>query len=293
MMTFAEKLKKARKEAGMSQELLAEKLGVSRQAVTKWETEKGIPDIENIIVISNLFGISLDELLSNEKLSSTRRRFLYESRTEYDIDGNKRFDLKLGGAAALTVQGHSDEKIVVVLASNEIDSVAEDFKVKIDDVKQRIDVDINRKNKMTEAKAKEGLFIEVFVPDKFADHIEIDCNCKEITFSDLACENIEHKGKTALCHVESVEGELELDSNIDMLIDIQDFTGSLELNQLSATSRLRVPADYEFCTVKRGIKNSISFAVAGMDAEDFSTPGSPSVIELNGSCSELVIERSE
>lgn len=45
-MTFAEKLKSIRKKAGLSQEQLAEKLGVSRQAVTKWETETGIPDIE-------------------------------------------------------------------------------------------------------------------------------------------------------------------------------------------------------------------------------------------------------
>jgi transcriptional regulator with XRE-family HTH domain len=45
-MAFAEKLKIIRKQAGMSQEQLAEKLGVSRQAVTKWETDAGIPDIQ-------------------------------------------------------------------------------------------------------------------------------------------------------------------------------------------------------------------------------------------------------
>lgn len=42
-MTFAENLKNVRKQAGMSQEQLAERLGVSRQAVTKWETEEGHP----------------------------------------------------------------------------------------------------------------------------------------------------------------------------------------------------------------------------------------------------------
>ena len=67
-MTFAEKLKSIRKQVGMSQELLAEKIGVSRQAVTKWETGAGIPDIENIIAISNLFNISIDELFCNEKI---------------------------------------------------------------------------------------------------------------------------------------------------------------------------------------------------------------------------------
>ena len=75
-MTFAEKLKTLRKQAGMSQEQLAEKLRVSRQAVTKWETDGGIPDIENIMAISTLFDISIDDLFSKEKRGK-RRRSIY------------------------------------------------------------------------------------------------------------------------------------------------------------------------------------------------------------------------
>lgn len=75
-MTFAEKLKSIRKQAGMSQEKLAEKLGVSRQAVTKWETDAGIPDIENIMAISALFDLSIDELLSNEKGTKKPTKYL-------------------------------------------------------------------------------------------------------------------------------------------------------------------------------------------------------------------------
>ena len=87
-MTFAENLKMLRKQAGMSQEQLAEKLGVSRQAVTKWETGAGIPDIENIMAISMLFDISIDDLLSNERDSKkvVETEYLYESIREFDID---------------------------------------------------------------------------------------------------------------------------------------------------------------------------------------------------------------
>ena len=67
-MTFAEKLKSMRKQSGMSQEKLAEKIGVSRQAITKWENNTGIPDIENMLALSSLFNVSVDELLSNEKI---------------------------------------------------------------------------------------------------------------------------------------------------------------------------------------------------------------------------------
>lgn len=69
-MTLGEKLKEARKQAGLSQEKLAEKLCVSRSAVAKWETDSGIPDIDNLKNISKLLDVSIDYLLDNgENLS--------------------------------------------------------------------------------------------------------------------------------------------------------------------------------------------------------------------------------
>lgn len=64
-MTLGEKLKSVRKSAGLTQEQLAEKLLVSRQAVTKWEADKGMPDIENIRQLSKLLNISIDYLLDS------------------------------------------------------------------------------------------------------------------------------------------------------------------------------------------------------------------------------------
>ena len=53
-MNFAEKLKTLRKQKNISQEQLAEKIHVSRQAITKWENGNGIPDIENLLAISSI-----------------------------------------------------------------------------------------------------------------------------------------------------------------------------------------------------------------------------------------------
>ena len=69
-MTFGEKLKEARKEAGLSQEQFAQKLSVSRSAVAKWESDKGMPDINNLKAMAQLLDISVDYLLDeDEKLS--------------------------------------------------------------------------------------------------------------------------------------------------------------------------------------------------------------------------------
>ena len=65
-MTFGEKLLKLRKEGGLSQEGLAEKLSVSRQAVSRWENEGILPDCVNLLEISRLFGVSTDYLLHDD-----------------------------------------------------------------------------------------------------------------------------------------------------------------------------------------------------------------------------------
>ncbi len=74
-MTFGEKLKTARQQAGFSQEELAGKLSVSRSAVAKWETDKGLPDIENLKAIAKLLNVSIDYLLDEgETLCMTNLR---------------------------------------------------------------------------------------------------------------------------------------------------------------------------------------------------------------------------
>lgn len=70
-MTLGEKIKEARKKAGLTQEQFAEKICVSRQAVTKWEADKGTPDVENLKAISNLLNVSIDFLLNNDEKLKT------------------------------------------------------------------------------------------------------------------------------------------------------------------------------------------------------------------------------
>lgn len=293
-MTFAEKLKTIRKQAGMSQEKLAEKLGVSRQAVTKWETDAGIPDIENIMAISSLFDISIDELLSNERSAKGQTDYLFESVTEYDIDESKHYDMKLGGARYLVLSGYVGEKIRVRLASNTLSSLQSDFKVKIDDIRKRIDVDISRKNGVTEATAKEAVDIFVELPNRYIGKVEAAINAEAVTISSLKCDSTELDAKTRNVVLDGVTGTVELNCNLDMDIRCCTLDGAVEINQTSATSRICVPEGAVFAAVAKGIGTSISYERDGEPAQDFSTPDADHVIELNGMKSELVIcTRSE
>lgn len=64
-MTLGEKIREARRKCGLSQEQLAEKLAVSRSAVAKWETDKGLPDVGNLKMLARLLNESVDHLLDD------------------------------------------------------------------------------------------------------------------------------------------------------------------------------------------------------------------------------------
>ena len=66
-MTFAQKLPELRRERGMSQEELAVKIGVSRQAVSKWENGEAMPDLLKLLALSDVLEVSLDEVCVRER----------------------------------------------------------------------------------------------------------------------------------------------------------------------------------------------------------------------------------
>ncbi len=88
---IANRLVNLRKEMGLSQEQLAEKIGVSRQAVSKWERSEASPDTDNIILLARLYNISLDELLRTEddipQAEETAEETTEESAVEPEASG--------------------------------------------------------------------------------------------------------------------------------------------------------------------------------------------------------------
>ena len=71
-MRFEEKIVELRKQKGLSQEELAEQLGVSRQAVSRWELGQTLPDIPNLLQLCELFGVSADYLVKDEEQAATK-----------------------------------------------------------------------------------------------------------------------------------------------------------------------------------------------------------------------------
>lgn len=288
-MTFAEQLKNLRKQNGISQEKLAEKLNVSRQAITKWETGAGIPDIENLKAIAAFFGTSIDTLLSSETaVVASPTDYPYDSITEYDIAELKRYDIKLGSLNTVEMCGYEGEKLKIRLASHTIEAIQENFKVKIDDIRQRIDIDLSRKN-ITEAEAKQQLDVFIQLPLKYTGDVELSAASHELILRDMKAENTELDIKTERLTVDNVNSKIEVNCNLDMTITLKSLLSGIDINQISASSNLYIPVNTDFNAVSKGRGTAVYYEKNGEKAEPFNNPDSNKVIELNGMKSELTI----
>ncbi len=83
-MTFGSKLKKLRKEKALTQEALAVKLNVSRQAIAKWEKDECLPDINHITMLSKIFEVKIDELLDYKVEEITSQESFAENLSKED-----------------------------------------------------------------------------------------------------------------------------------------------------------------------------------------------------------------
>lgn len=90
-MTIGETIRQLRNERGFSQEKLAEMLHVSRSAVAKWETDGGVPEIDNLLQLSAVFGVSIDELVGNAAGTGSKPA---EAARDF---GSGRYDIELTG----------------------------------------------------------------------------------------------------------------------------------------------------------------------------------------------------
>ena len=282
-MKLSEKIKALRKGAGLSQEEFGARLNVSRQAVTKWESGEGLPDISNLISLSKMFNLSLDDLLAEEKALS-EKLFLYESSVEYDLDTVSDFDIHLRSAAEVSVSGHDGEKMKIVLSSNEIADLSRLLKVKLDSGGRGVDIDLHLQDGVTETLCRKSLHIDIRLPQRYVREVEVSAHAGTLQIRHLEYKAFEFGSKADEVILSEVSGKTELDINSDVVVRAESFTGELSLNQLNAVSTLYLPGDKGVASRCKGMKTRLL-----CDTPERFDADAPDVIELNGFHSELTV----
>ena len=131
---IADKLVKLRKQNGYSQEELADKLGLSRQAVSKWERAEASPDTDNLICLAKLYNISLDELLSTEDDVET----IVKEQVKKDKEEDKKEDKSSLHIGEDGIHAVDDDGSEVIIDGKGVHCYKRDVtKVEINDPKKR------------------------------------------------------------------------------------------------------------------------------------------------------------
>ncbi|MBO4509351.1 MAG: helix-turn-helix transcriptional regulator [Spirochaetaceae bacterium] len=296
-MNFAEKLKELRKQKSISQEQLAEKIFVSRQAITKWESGNGLPDIENLIAISSLFNESLDSLLSEEKSLISKHEFLYESRTEYDLDRQKKIDFHIGTAHEVIIERTKDEKIQIVAASNKLSFLAQQVKVKITEHDKRMDVVVKHSTDLSDISALENLFILIRIPEKFVADAELSSELENLKIRDITFDTIEFSGKAKNISITNAKGVVSLDTNSNLLVAANRAKGKIEINQWHAVSKINFAENTNFYLKNTGrftrFVDSNSKIICGKNKNEAPDAETDLIVELGGWKSEVQIVKAD
>ena len=289
-MDFGDKLKQYRLKEGLSQEQLAEKIGVSRQAITKWETKRGLPDVENMIILAELFKLTLDELVLEEVKKQEEKRLVFESETVYDIDTGKHFDINLGGARKITIKTGVDEKIHIVLSSEILAEIGSLFKVKLDEKRNKLDVELVNKKGVSRFEAQESVDITLLLPEKFTEHTEVSASVKELFIEDLRLIRLEYDGDAEKVFIRDTEGSLEFTAKTDYEIFISGNCTKLDVNQFKAKAIVHIENadDYKFSN--NGKKCNLIIRKNGEIVEPEENENAKNTINVSGIFSELIVE---
>lgn len=291
-MNFGERLKEIRANQGLSQEQLAEKIGVSRQAITKWETNRGLPDVENMIILAEIFKVTLDELILQRKNEQEMQETLFESETVYDIDCNKHFDIRVGSARKIYICTCEDEKVHIKLQSDVLDNLNSLYKVKIDERKNRLDIDCQNKKALSGFEAENSLDIIIMLPQDFTEHCEIDASAKELYIENLKLKRLEYDGEADLVYIKDVEGSLEFTGKTDYEINIDGTCTQLDVNQWSAKALIHVTDINQYTFVNKGRKSKIYCLKDGIMSDEMLDTNGENIISVSGIGSELIISNS-
>ncbi|MDE5747803.1 MAG: helix-turn-helix domain-containing protein, partial [Acetatifactor sp.] len=268
----------------------AERIGVTRQAITKWETGKGLPDVENIVIIAEIFKTTIDELLMNSITKAAPETFVYSSETIYDIDCEKHFDVNIGSAATILLSSGDDEKLHIKLSSENLENLDSMFKIKLDDRKNKLDVICLNKNKLSRYEAEESLTVEIILPNKYSDHCEIAASTKLLAISNLHLNRLEYDGDAEQVMISDSSGNLELTAKTDYEITVDRITGKLDINQWKANAIIHIPEENIVNVINRGRKCNVYYVKEGKAAECENVADSENEIRISGIFSELIVD---
>ena len=202
----------------------------------------------------------------------------------------KHFDINVGGARTITLKTGVDEKIHILLSSETLSDIGSLFKVKLDEKKNKLDVELVNKKGVSRFEAQESVDITLLLPEKFTEHTEVSGSVKELFVEDLRLKRLEYDGDAEKVYIRDADGSLEFTSKTDYEIFVSGNCSSLDVNQFKAKTvvHLKNADNYKF--LNNGRKCTLITRKNGETIELSANENAENTISASGLFSELIVE---
>ena len=242
-----------------------------------------------MIILAEIFKVTLDELILERINVQESQQDLFDSETVYDIDCDKHFDIRIGNARKLCIQGCYDEKVHIKLQSEVLENLSSLYKVKIDENKKRLDINCHNKKEISQFEAENSLDIIIMLPMNFTEHCEIDASVKELYIENLKLKRLEYDGDAEAVYIKDAEESLEFTGKTDYDITIDGTCTQLDVNQWGAKALIHVADISKYTFINKGRKSKIYCLKNGAISEEIAGFNGDIIISISGIGSELIV----
>lgn len=301
IMYFNEKLKEIRKQNNLSQEDLANQLNVSRQAITKWETAQGLPDMENLKNISKFFHVSLDELLQEEAIQVSNQiieeeKYVYEAIYEYDIDSIKDIEINVSLINNVKILPNDKDNILLRLGSNTLSDLDNFYRIKHKNAEKKFKLSIG-KNSINIGIINIGIIKTsykdltaiIYLPQKYIKNVKINCISEKLDVKSLIFNKIDISQIIENINIENCKGDIELNTILSNYeITYNQFEGNLKINSISSIVKLNVPKNSNYQIKNSELTSSIEHLMNNQQISH-NDVGKTAFIEVNGIDCKLIL----
>ena len=243
-----------------------------------------------MIILAEIFKLTLDELVLEEVKKQEEKPTVFESETVYDIDIQKHFDINIGGARTITLKTGADEKIHILLSSETLSELGSLFKVKLDEKKNKLDVELINKKGVSRFEAQESVDITLLLPERFTEHTEVSASVKELYLEDLRLSRLEYDGDAEKVYIRDTDGSLEFTSKTDYEIFVSGNCTNLDVNQFKAKTVVNLKNADNYKLLNNGRKCTLITRKNGETVEFSVNENAENTISISGLFSELIVE---
>ena len=243
-----------------------------------------------MIILAEIFKLTLDELVLEEVKKQEEKPTVFESETVYDIDIQKHFDINIGGARTITLKTGADEKIHILLSSETLSELGSLFKVKLDEKKNKLDVELINKKGVSRFEAQESVDITLLLPERFTEHTEVSASVKELYLEDLRLSRLEYDGDAEKVYIRDTDGSLEFTSKTDYEIFVSGNCTNLDVNQFKAKTVVNLKNANNYKLLNNGRKCTLITRKNGETVEFSVNENAENTISISGLFSELIVE---